>query len=370
MVSRAGRCLADLGITVLALHDLRNMMQDGLLARVCSSPAVEAVRVPAPWGGELPADLYLPAARGQHGGLVLVPGFTPQGKDDPRIVWLARVVARIGFVVLVPDLPGLRSLQARESDVEGMIGCFRFLTEQRARVRPDRVGLMGISYGAGPTVIAAADPSIAECVHFVLSLGGYYDLVDVISFVTTGHFAWKGHQGCIPPSPHARGRFLLANLDLVRDRRDQEILERVAQGFLNGGGELPVPPGALSPWGGALLSLLLNGNPDRVRPLVEELDPRVRERIAYLSPARVINRVRAHLLIIHGIEDDFIPFTESLRLAAAAPDPSRVRLAITRLVTHVDVVRPEGRSPAKVGTLFGDVWRMFRVVQFAVAQRR
>jgi fermentation-respiration switch protein FrsA (DUF1100 family) len=103
---------------------------------------------------------------------------------------------------------------------------------------------------------------------------------------------------------------------------------------------------------------------------VEELDPRVRERITYLSPARVIGRLRAHLLIIHGIEDDYIPFTESLRLAAAAPDPSRVRLAITRLVTHVDVVRPRVHSPTRMGTLLGDVWRMFRVVRFAVAQRR
>jgi dienelactone hydrolase len=344
------------------------MEQDGLLARVRRSPAVQTVQVPGPRGGELAADLYLPEARGPRGGLVLVPGFTPEGKDDPRIVWLAGVVARIGFVVLVPDLPGLRSLQAHEADVEGMVGSFRFLAAQTAWVRPDRVGLMGISYGAGPTVIAAADPGIAEHVHFVLSLGGYFDLVDVIGFVTTGHYTWRGHQGHIPPSPHARGRFLLANLDLVRDRRDQEILVRVAHGLLNGGSP-PLSVRGLTPWGGALLSLLMNDDPGRVRALVEALDPRVRERITYLSPARIIDRLRAHLLIIHGIDDDYIPFTESLRLAAAAPDPSRVRLAITRLVTHVDVVRPRVQSPTRMGTLLGDVWRMFRVVRFAVAQR-
>jgi hypothetical protein len=45
-------------------------------------------------------------------------------------------------------------------------------------------------------------------------------------------------------------------------------------------------------------------------------------------------------------------------------------LAITRLVTHVDVVRPRVHSPTRMGTLLGDVWRMFRVVRFAVAQRR
>ena len=50
-----------------------------------------------------------------------------------------------------------------------------FLAEQATRVRPDRVGLMGISYGAGPTLIAAADPRIAARVDFVLSHGGYFD---------------------------------------------------------------------------------------------------------------------------------------------------------------------------------------------------
>jgi dienelactone hydrolase len=369
MMARPGHYLTDLGTAALALLDLRHMLREGVLARVYRDPAVEHVLVPGREAG-IAADLYLPGACQARGGLVLVPGFTPQGKDDPRIVLLARLVARIGFVVLVPDLPGLRSLQARETDVEGMVDSFRFLAEQATRVRPDRVGLMGISYGAGPTLIAAADPRIAARVDFVLSHGGYFDLVDVIGFVTTGHYAWQGHHGYIPPSPHARGRFLLANLDLVQDQRDQEILGRVSQVLLNGGGDPGVPAGDLSPWGASLLSLLMNGDPTRVRPLVERLDPRVRERITYLSPSRVIDRVRAHLLVIHGREDDFIPYTESLRLAAAAPDPARVHLAITRLVTHVDVVRPGQRRSAKTGTLLGDVWRMFRVVHFAVTRRR
>ena len=369
MMARPGHYLIDLGTAALALLELRHMLREGVLARVHRAPVVEHVLVPGQ-EAEIAADLYLPGACEARGGLVLVPGFTPQGKDDPRIVWLGRLVARTGFVVLVPDLPGLRSLHAREADVEGMVDSFRFLAGQGARVRPDRVGLMGISYGAGPTLIAAADPRIVAQVDFVLSLGGYFDLVDVIGFVTTGHYAWQDHRGYIPPSPHARGRFLLANLDLVQDQRDQEILGRVSQVLLNGGGDPGVPDGDLSPWAASLLTLLMNGDPVRVRSLVERLDPRVRERITYLSPARVIDRVRAHLLVIHGLEDDFIPYTESLRLAAAAPDPARVRLAITRLLTHVDVVRPGLRTSAKTGSVLGDVWRMFRVVHYAVTRRR
>ena len=39
--------------------------------------------------------------------LLLVHGYAPQGKDDPRLARAARLLARAGFDVVVPTLPGL-----------------------------------------------------------------------------------------------------------------------------------------------------------------------------------------------------------------------------------------------------------------------
>jgi fermentation-respiration switch protein FrsA (DUF1100 family) len=299
----------------------------------------------------------------------MVPGFTEFGKDDGRVVWLAGQLARIGFVVLVPDLPGIRSWRAREADVDDMVDSFRYLATLSPGLRPDRLGLMGFSYGAGPTVIAAADPAIAGQVRFVISFGGYFDLVDVIRFVTTGHFAWEGHRGYIPCSPHARGRFLLANLDLVQEAKDQEILVAVAKGLADGDWRPTVCTDGLSPRGAALYALLMNTGPGQVDALIERLDPRIRERIAYLSPSRVIGRLQAHLVIIHGLQDDYIPYSESLRLAAAAPRKDRVHLALTRLISHVDVVGTGLKPPAFLREYLRELWQVGRVVRFLVAQR-
>jgi hypothetical protein len=162
----------------------------------------------------------------------------------------------------------------------------------------------------------------------------------------------------------------LANLDLVRDSRDQEILETAGRGLL--GGTMrnhAVPTDELTPWGAALYALLMNEDPERVGPLIAHLDPRVRERIAFLSPSRVIDRLRSHLIIIHGREDDYIPYTESLRLAAAAPIQERVHLAITRLILHVDVAESGLNSRDGIGGFLRDLWGLARVVRFAVAQR-
>jgi fermentation-respiration switch protein FrsA (DUF1100 family) len=252
-----------------------------------------------------------------------------------------------------------------------MVDSFRYLASLGPRVRPDRVGLMGISYGAGPTIIAAADPAIAEQVRFVISFGGYYDLPDVIRFVTTGHFAWQGHRGHIPPNPQARGRFLLANLDLLRDAKDREILAASARALAEGDGrKAAVPTAELTSWGAALHALLMNTDPERVGTLIEQLDPRVRDRIAFLSPSRVIGRLQAHLIIIHGLQDDFIPYTESLRLATAAPMKNRVHLALTRLITHVDVAGPRLKPRTVFRVYLRELWRIARVVRFMVAQRR
>ena len=63
------------------------------------------------------------------------------------------------------------------------------------------------------------------------------------------------------------------------------------------------------------------------------------ELLETLSPARHLERGRARLLLVHGRDDPAIPFSESVRLAAAAPD--RSRLVLVGLISHV-----EGQAPA------------------------
>ena len=61
------------------------------------------------------ADLYLPPDNAEA-ALVLVPGMTPAGKDDRRLVDFANALARAGFLVLVPEIGGLRDLRVSPGD--------------------------------------------------------------------------------------------------------------------------------------------------------------------------------------------------------------------------------------------------------------
>src|SRR5262249_55418473 len=57
----------------------------------------------------------------------------------------------------------------------------------RPELAPDgRVGLMGISFAGGLSVVAAGRPSLADKVAFTFSLGGHGDLARVLAFLCTG----------------------------------------------------------------------------------------------------------------------------------------------------------------------------------------
>jgi len=328
----------DATLALALIRHLARPLEPGPLTRWTAAPGREDLTIPLP-GKVLAARLFRPGGTARGAGVVLVHGVNETGKDDPRIIWVADLLARAGFVVLTPDFTGFKSLTLRASDTHEIVGSARFLNGRMPGDRPDKVGVVAFSYGAGPAVVAAAEPAVRDQARFVVSFGGYYDLANVITFVTTGWYAYKGEQGQLAPNPYNRWIFLKYNMDLLSDPLDRVILGEITRHKA----ERPLveaePLAAnLTPEGRAIYELIGNRDPARVPGLLRRLDPGVAAQIARLSPSRAVKGVRAHLFIVHSNPDEFIPFTESLRLAEAVPDPSRVHLAILGGFRHV---RPE-----------------------------
>ena len=252
-------------------------------------------RQPLPAPGE-PADLYVHAGLGAGRPLVLVHGLAPDGKDDPRVRDAAALLARAGFDVAVPTIPGLTRGRLGPEDVELVIGTLA--------AREARTAVVGVSVGAGPALLAAADPRVRERVSAVLSLGGYASAVELLRFWLTGVYAFEGVRGRVDHDPELVRAFVRANADrLDADSRSTlEGADREAAGRL-----LDAPP----------------------------ID--LRRYLDALSPLRVAPAIRARLFLVHGRADRAVPYTESLRLAAAHPD--RTTLVLVGLVEHVGGVR-------------------------------
>ena len=89
----------------LVLEDL--FTNDSRLRKRAPAPTFRALRI-SDDRRQLRGDLYLPADS-VRAGIVLVPGLAVAGKNDPRLVALARTLARVNFMVLIPDIPGFRA---------------------------------------------------------------------------------------------------------------------------------------------------------------------------------------------------------------------------------------------------------------------
>ncbi len=284
------------------------------------------------------ADIYR-SPEGSRRALVLVPGVTPQGKNDTRLVDFAKSLARVRFLVMVPELPSLKALKVRGADAQEIVAAFGWLRDRNPDTPAGGIGLIAISYAAGPALIATADSLIAEDVRFLITIGGYYDISQLVTFVTTGFYrrAAQHRWRHAPPNPYGKWVFLHSNADQVADPDDQARLAQIAARKLD---DLAAPIADLTRGmraeGQAVLALLTNADPERVPELMAALNPRLRAEMRSLDPSSAdMSRLAATLYLIHGRADPVIPSTESARLHAQLPR-GRSRLYLLDGLGHVD----------------------------------
>jgi len=354
--------------SILLLNELLHFDKPGGMDKASAHPAVKEVSWVGPLGS-MKADLYLPPAEGKRGGILLNHGVIDTGKDDPRLRGFASMLCRAGFVVFVPDLKGMRNFRIAPSDVEEIKAAFSHLLSRR-EVRPDSCGLFGFSYGAGPTIIAACRPETRDRVRFVASFGGYYDLKNVLSFIATGHFEFQGHRYFHKPQEYGKWVFLANNLDWVESAEDRAVLRKILKVKLRD--ENAPIDSFLSQLGGEgrnVLNLLSHADPSQTESFIQKLPPAVRSSMDALSVAPVLKDLRAGLILAHGEDDDLIPFTETLRLAQAAPHPGRVHMGILKTFSHID---PE-EIPLTWKNLFSfylpEGWKLFFLIFHLLAYR-
>jgi hypothetical protein len=345
-------------LTLLILIDSARSPEKALMGKLIDGPMKTKVTIRSK-GRKIPADLYRPYRRGRRFPLLLVHGGNPSGKDDEQVELLANDLARAGVVVLVPEFEGVKNLRISIADAEDILQSFRYLC--RAEYARSRGGMVGMGSGAGPMLLAAADPRIRDKVLVVATVGGYYDLRNVLSFKLTGAYEYAGQRGYMRPDASLRWMFAYKNLDLLRSSDDRrklgKIIEKQNQYEVAAAESLAK---SLGREGRALHAFFVNTDQDRFTSLYDDLPLPVREYVYQLSPARAIKYITASFVIAHGMDDYSIPYTESLRLADAVGDKKRVRLA---LLPHLTKSGPIGFSAVDLYQRYVQGgWRLFTAI--------
>jgi dienelactone hydrolase len=304
------------------------------------------------------ADMYQPVGQ-VRAGIVLAHGAVALGKDDPRLRDFARVLARARFAVLVPDIVDLRQHKLLLDSALDIGDAFAYLVSRTNLAPGDRAGIGAFSVAVGPALLAALDPSIADRVGFILSVGGYYDLPRTLTYFTTGFHEAYGIRYEHSPVEYAKWVIAASNTSRLTNARDREIFSMLVHRKLSDPkAEVNDLISLLSASGEAVYAFIVNTDPSLAPTLLTQLPSAVRDEIRGLDLAsQDLSRLNARLLLIHGMDDTVIPYTESKALAKAV-QPDKVRLFLLRGLQHVDTV------PSAM-----DAWRLLAATRALLSER-
>ena len=293
-----------------------------------------------------PALVARPAGEGPWPAIFLVNGAVPEGRELPEIRRLARGLARAGFLVVVPDLPGLREGVISPETADETLRVARAISGWR-ETRDGRVGLVGVSTGATLALLAAEEDELEGRVSVVAGVAPYAEIETLLSLATTGHhekngrmvpyaaepfLAYASARSLISALPPGEDReTLLSEMDRV-DRADQEPLAALRDR----------PTGDLGPEAKSVVELLANEDPGRFGGLYARLPPGVRADLEELSPVAGGGRIEAPVELVSGPRDKYFPPSESYEILRLAPQG---RVTVTEALDHAELGFSVGELP-------------------------
>ena len=318
-------------------------------ARLEQDPVAER-DISIPWrGGAMPGRWYSSGPTSQL-PILLVPGVHASGIEEPRLVGVARQLAAIGHPVLTTELEDLKRYAITSRSTDMIEDAALWLSSQRELTPTGRIGMLGISFAGGLSIVAAGRPTIRDRIAFVMSFGGHGDLRRTLRYLCTG----EQPDGSVrPPHDYGVAIILLGVADRLVPAEQVEPLRASIHAFLEASRLYLVDKAesdrqfarvraesAALPEPSRTLMMLVNDRDvallgPKLLPYVSAIgdDPS-------LSPSRAAAPA-ADVYLLHGSDDNVIPAVESTLLSGTLRERGvHVRQLTTPLITHAEVDRP------------------------------
>ena len=304
------------------------------------SPAVQAMsgepRLSEARVAGNPSLVARPAGEGPWPAIFVVNGTVPEGRELPGVRHLAEGFARAGYLVVVPDLPGLTKDRITPRTVDAATEAARRISTMPGAEDGD-VAIVGVSTGATLALLAAEDPGLRGKISLVAGVAPFSDIKTVLSVATTGHYHRPGGKPvryeATPFLSYVVARSLVAALPPGEDR------ETLSAEIASVGRENPDPlhdlrqrrTDDLEPEARSVVRLLANRDPERFDDLYTELPGGVRHDLEELSPLSGEGRIGVPVELATGPRDKYFPPSESYNLKRVAPER---RVTVTEALDH------------------------------------
>jgi dienelactone hydrolase len=255
----------------------------------------------------------------------------------------------MGHPVVTVGPPDLARYNITPETTDAIEDAAVWLAAQRDLAADGRVGMMGISFAGGLSLVAAGRPALRDKVAAVLSLGGHGDLPRTLKYLCTGLLPDGSRR---PPHDYGVVIILLGVADRVVPPDQVTGLREALLSFLEAS-RLDLIDKAKSAAEFEQARALGQQLPEPSRTLmgyvsdrdVEHLGPILLPHVTAWGGGPALSPVMApppaaEVFLLHGADDNVIPAAESVLLAQAlASRQVRVHVLATPLITHAEVDR-------------------------------
>jgi dienelactone hydrolase len=305
------------------------------LRRVGVVPIDESPLEVASDAGPIKARMYTPRGVARPPGIVIVHGVHHLGIDEPRLVRFARTIAASGITVLTPEV---RELADYRVDARSIATIGAATRELRHRVEK-RVGLMGLSFAGGLSLLAAANASFAPDIDFVLAVGAHDDLARVLRFFATDA-APRPDGRVLSMHAHGYGPLVLvySHIEDFFPPEDVPVAREALRTWLwEERDEARAVASKLAAPSRALMEQLFDHHLDGIVPeLLREVD-RNQALMSAVSPHDHVGGIGCPVFLLHGASDNVIPPSETLWLAHDLPAGTVRRMLVSSAIGHVEL---------------------------------
>jgi dienelactone hydrolase len=286
------------------------------------------------------ARLYRIAGAGPRPGVVVAHGVHYQGIDEGRLVPFARALARSGFTVLTPQLQELTEYRVSVRDIAVIDSAVAYLSGRQDVASTARVGLIGFSFAGGLGLIAAGHPQTEQHLKYVASVGGHYDLMQVMQFLITGEV--QTPEGKRLATPHEYGLVILAYqyLDHLAPKPDLQTLGAAFKAWLHEDRDSArrLAQQLQTQEGRHLFNLLENQHITELSGTLLAILAEHRTELAELSPRDRLKALHVPVYLLHGASDSVIPPSQTAWAARELDAAGVANMSlITPLIEHVEV---------------------------------
>ena len=282
------------------------------------------------------ARIYHPIGIAHPSPVVVVPGVHHLGIEEPRLRRFAAALASHGYLVLTPQVDELAdyNITQRSAVVIGDA-----VHELALRSGAPRVGLLGLSFAGGMSLIAASDPSVQRQLSGVIAIGAHDDLTRVLEFFETDetrapdgtvlHMQAHEYGSLVTAYSHASAFFSPQDLAQARTVLRTLLWEDVPRAHAEAA--------RLSPEGQARMAQLFAHDTKSLVPDIRRALAQAKPELDAASPHFYLARLHLPVLLLHGSADNVVPPTETLWLERDLP-PGVLRAAlISPAIGHVEV---------------------------------